>query len=249
MVATSTNAIIFSRISGIFTDYKARISALLQQADMFADIAILPPVADMWSLYGAQNEPFPSLSYPTYLPLVWEAMHQNGNGCDYISETIIGGAEMANGQISYGPRKYNTLFLVQVESMEPATAEKLLSFVANGGRIFCVETCPHKSAGWNNYEQRDQQLRATIEKIKTYPDRFILLKKPEKEFIQWYKDVQAKYNITPYVRMTEPDRFVTQVRYQAKGMEILFITNSSLDDTHLLHLAPGEQLSKDKYGW
>ncbi|MDQ3277894.1 MAG: glycoside hydrolase family 2, partial [Bacteroidota bacterium] len=40
-----------------FTDYKARLSALLQQGDMFADIAVLPPVADMWSQYGAQNEP------------------------------------------------------------------------------------------------------------------------------------------------------------------------------------------------
>src|SRR4051794_6205054 len=123
MVATSTNAIIFSRISGIFTDYKARISALLQQADMFADIAILPPVADMWSYYGAQNEPFPSLSYPVYLPLVWEAMHQNGNGCDYISETVIRDSIMTAGYMTYGSRKYHSIFLVQVDSLEPATAE------------------------------------------------------------------------------------------------------------------------------
>src|SRR4051794_34091399 len=166
MVATSTNAIIFSRISGIFTDYKARISALLQQADMFADIAILPPVADMWSLYGAQNEPFPSLSYPTYLPLVWEAIHQNGNGCDYISESIIRDAGTTNGQLSYGARKFHTLFLVQVESLEPATAEKLLSFVVNGGRIFCLETYPDRSPGWNNYRQRDQQVKAAVDKMK-----------------------------------------------------------------------------------
>ncbi len=82
-----------------FSDYKTRISALLQQADMFADIAVLPPVADMWSIYGAQNEPFPSFAYPNHLPLVWEAMHQNGNACDYISETVIRDGEMKNSMI------------------------------------------------------------------------------------------------------------------------------------------------------
>jgi hypothetical protein len=136
-----------------------------------------------------------------------------------------------------------------VESLEPATAEKLLSFVENGGRIFCVETYPDKSLGWNNYQQKDQQVKAAVEKMKMSPDRFILLKKPEKEFIHWYKDVQEKYSITPYVRIGEPDRFLTQVRYQATGMEILFITTSSLDDSHLIQLVPSEQIARDNYAW
>lgn len=232
-----------------FNDYKARISALLQQADMFADIAVLPPVADMWSIYGAQNEPFPSLAYPTHLSLVWEAMHQNGNACDYVSETVIRDAEMKNGQMTYGPRKYHTLFLVQVDSLEPATAEKLLLFVQNGGRIFCLDTYPNKSLGLTNYQQRDNQVKTAVEKMKTFPDRFILLTKPEKEFIQWYKDIQTKYSITPYVRISKPDRFLTQVRYQAKGTEILYFTNSSLDNTHLIDISPNEQITKGKQAW
>lgn len=232
-----------------FTDYKARISALLQQADMFADIAVLPPVADMWSMYGAQNEPFPSLSYPVYLPLVWEAMHQNGNACDYISETVIRDATMKDGHLNYIPRKYHTIFLVQVESMEPATAQKLLSFVENGGRIFCLDAYPDKSLGWTNYQQRDNEVKAAVEKMKTFADRFIFLNKPDKEFIQWYKELQAKYNITPYVQISKPDRFVTQVRYQAKGAEILYFINSSMDDTHTIDISPTEQITKGKHAW
>ncbi len=232
-----------------FNDYKARISALLQQADMFADIAVLPPVADMWSIYGAQNEPFPSFAYPNHLPLVWEAMHQNGNACDYISETVIRDGEMKNGHLNYGPRKYHTIFLVQVESMEPATAQKLLSFVENGGRIFCVDAYPDKSLGLTNYQQRDKEVKAAVEKMKALPDRFILLNKPENEFIQWYKDVQTKYNITPYVSISKPDKFVTQVRYQAKGTEILHFINSSMDDAHKIEITPSNEIVKGKQAW
>ena len=232
-----------------FTDYKARIAALLQQADMFADIAILTPLPDLWSAYSAQNEPFPSFAYPIYMPLIWEAMHQNGNGCDYVSEPVIVDAEIKDGQLQYGPRKYHTLFLIQIESLEPATAHKLVSFLENGGRIFCTEIYPEKSLGWNNYQQRDKEVQEAVAKMKTFTDRFILLKKPEKDFVQWYKDVQTKYNITPYVRLSKQDRFVTQVRYQAKGAEILFFTNSSLDDTHQLDIMPSEQVVAGKQAW
>ena len=76
-------------MSVCFTMYRARLSAILQQGSMFADIAILSPVADMWGMYGAQNEPFPTLVYPGYQTLIWEAIHKNGNGCDYVSEKTI----------------------------------------------------------------------------------------------------------------------------------------------------------------
>ena len=232
-----------------FTDYKARISALLQQADMFADIAVLTPLPDMWSQFGAQNEPFPSFSYPAYLSLVWEAMHQNGNGCDYVSEPVIIKGEVKDGMLLYGPRKYNTIFLVQVESLEPATALKLLSFVQAGGKVFCVDTYPVKSPGWNDHEKRDSQVQEAVEKMKAITDRFILLKKPEKDFVLWYKDIQEKYALTPYVQISKPDRFVTQVRYQSNGTEILFLVNSSLDDAHDLTLVPHESVTAGRQAW
>ena len=34
---------------------------------------------------------------------------------------------------------------------------------------------------------RDKEVRDMIEKMKAIPDRFILLKKPEKDFIGWYR--------------------------------------------------------------
>lgn len=59
-----------------FMDYKGRLSAVLQQADMYTDIGVLPPLSDMWSTMGMQNEPFPERTNVPWFTLVWEAIHQ-----------------------------------------------------------------------------------------------------------------------------------------------------------------------------
>ncbi|HWK04843.1 MAG TPA: glycosyl hydrolase [Puia sp.] len=232
-----------------FTDYKARYSALLQQGDMFADIAVLPPVSDMWSIYGAQNEPFPSLIYPAWQTLIWESIHQNGNACDYVSEEVLRQSETKDGKLLFGTRKYHTIFLIKVERLEPATAEKLFNFVAAGGRIFCIDSMPVMSVGLQEHAARDIEVQSWVTRMKAFPDRFILLKKPESNFGQWYRDVQQKYKITPYVNIDKPNPFVTQVRYQGEGLEWLLFTNSHLEESHTLQLSFSKDMTAGRQVW
>ena len=158
--------------------YRARVSSQLQNADMYADIAILMPVADMWTTMGMQNEPFPSSINRPYQTLVWEALNKNGNGTDYVSEPIIRDAEIRSGQLCYGKRSYKDLFLVGVERMEPATLAKLYDFARQGGRIFCIETVPCKSLGWNNHEQRDAEVQEWVKKLERCPTTSSTWKNP-----------------------------------------------------------------------
>ena len=102
------------------------MSALLQNVTMFTDIAILPPNDDMWSLIGSQMEPFPSITHVEYFTLVWEAINKNGNGCDYVSQRVIRDAEMKDGYMHYGSKKYHTLFLIQVDSLNTKTARNYM---------------------------------------------------------------------------------------------------------------------------
>lgn len=232
-----------------FTDYKARFSALFQHADMFADIAVLPPVFDMWSIYAAQNEPFPLLTYPDYLLNIWEAMHRCGNACDYTSDGVLRVSEVKNGRLVYGPRSYHTLVLIQVERMDPETTAKLLEFVKAGGRIFCIETIPHKSLGLNNWQSREQEVQNHVTQMKNYPDRFIQLKKPEKDFIHWYKGVQQQYNITPYVTVQQPNQFVTQCRYQAGDREMLLFINSNMEIPYPMEVTIAPEILAKRQAW
>jgi hypothetical protein len=232
-----------------FTDYKARFSALFQHADMFADIAVLPPVFDMWSIYAAQNEPFPLLTYPDYLVTVWETIHRCGNGCDYTSDSVIRASQVKNGRLVYGPRSYHTMVLIQVERMDPETTAKLLEFVKAGGRIFCIETIPHKSLGLNNWKEREKQVQEHVAQLKGYSDRFIQLKKPEKDFINWYKGIQQQYNIRPYVTVDHPNQFVNQCRYQAGEREMLLFTNSNMEAGYPMEITIAPEILAKRQAW
>ena len=234
----------------LYNEYKGRMSALLQNVTMFTDIAILPPQEDMWSLIGSQMEPFPSITHVEYMTLVWEAINKNGSGCDYVSERVIRNAEMKDGWMLYGPKRYHTLFLIQVDSLETATAKKLFDFIVEGGRIFCIQSIPGKSLGWKNYESRDKEVQGYIEKMKAIPDRFIFVKKPEKDFISWYGAIQKEYSIKPYLEIEKPDPYVYQNRYRADdGTEMFFVINSNINNSHQTKIRFSAELIRGKHGW
>ena len=233
----------------LFTDYRARLSALLQQASMFADIAILPATADTWSVYSAQNEPFPAMMYPEWQTFVWESIHQNGSACDYVSEQVIQDSIIQNGILQYGERKYHSVFLTQLASIEPLTAKKLFDFAAGGGRIFFIESFPVKAPGWKDHDARDKEVQDWINKIKAYPDRCIFLNKPGKDYTAWFKDVQQKYKVDPYVRIGSPNKFVTQVRYQAKDVEMILFINSNVNESYEIAITASSPVVSGRQAW
>ena len=94
----------------LLNEYRARMSALLQNADMQTDIAIVLPTDRMWGEIGVQTEPFPY--YPKGsiydIPqLLWEAIHKNGGNCDFISPW------QASGQTSMGGKHYKVLMKLE----------------------------------------------------------------------------------------------------------------------------------------
>ncbi|MBD0331206.1 MAG: glycoside hydrolase family 2 [Chitinophagaceae bacterium] len=232
-----------------FTDYKARLSALLEQAMMFADIAILPATVDLWSIYGAQNDPFPQVMHPEWQTLVWESIHQNGNACDYISESVIQDAAIQDGYLVYGPRKYRSVFLTQVESLDSLTAKKLFDFVLSGGRIFFIECFPDKAPGWKDHDQRDTEVQDWVKKIQNCGDRSVFLNKPGEDHTGWFKAIQKKFKIIPYVQIDSPSKFVSQVRYQAKDVEILLFINSNMNASYEINLTPSSSVVSGKQAW
>jgi hypothetical protein len=217
---------------------------------MFTDIAILPPLDDMWSLIGSQMEPFPSITHVDYFTLVWEAINKNGGGCDYVSQRVLRESKMENGLIKYGERKYHTLFLVQIDSLHPGTAEKLLEFVSSGGRIFFVEVIPSKSLGWYRHKENDKTVIDLIDQMKSFKDRFILLKRPEKDFIKWYREIQDKYGLTPYLKIDKPDPYLMQNRYQADdGTEVIYLIHSHIHNSYTGKIAFSSGITNKRYGW
>ena len=217
--------------------YKARISTILQNTDYFADIAVMHPLADMWTKYGTQRDPFPNLHYPPYQYKVWEAIHQNGNSCDYISEGILQQSDFKKGYLQYNERKYHTLILLKVESLLVKTAEALEKFAQNGGKIIFVETEPHKSPGMTDYPQADGQISLIISRIKqNFPRQIFTVSPPDNDVLGWFTALQKQCDITPYMQINQPNPFINQIRHQSEGKDFYFISNCSLDESFPLHI-------------
>lgn len=233
----------------LYTDYRARLSALLQQGAMYADIALLAPIPDMWGTLSAQNEPFPQYVYPAYQMLIWESIHQNGSACDYVSEQVINDSDIRGGVLSYGSRKYHTIFLIEVRGMNLAIVQKLYDFVSAGGRIFCIETYPDHSPGWHQHEEKDKEVKTWVDKMKQFADRFILIKKPEADFCGWFAAIQEKYKLSPYVRINYPRRYITQVRYQMPGVEVFFFINASDSHNYTLEADFEQSITRGNNAW
>jgi hypothetical protein len=236
----------------LFTDYKARLSAVFQNSEQQADIALLLPMEDMWSRFGPQRDPFPVMSYPDYGNNLWAAIHQNGNGCDHVSEGIIQQAAADRGMLRYGTRAYHTLIMVEVESVRPATAEAIRRFVASGGRVICVGREPHQSVGFADADANDRKVQATIARIKSrYPERFLFTEGPAAgaSVKDWWAGVQGRFGLNPYVTIDKPDLFLSQNYYKSAGRDIFFVANYHTSESRTVRAAFNIPGAEDKQAW
>lgn len=235
----------------LLNEYRARMSAMLQNMDMQTDIALLPANADLWTELGVQTEPFPNKLNVDYTSLVWEAIHKNGGGADYVSERILADATVSGGRLCYGAKSYGTIFLVGVQGTTQEVMDRLLQFVQGGGRVFCIGTYPTRSLGMKDYEARDARLLATVEQLKGYKDRFILLDKPQDgKYLEWYTDVMRRYRLPHAVEVSQPDRFVLINRYKADGGDdALMVANASLSDEKETTLTLPREMTRGRQVW
>ncbi len=217
----------------LLNDYRTRMAYLLQNAEMQTDIAILPANCDLWTEYGVQTEPFPGKLNVPYTSLLWEAIHKNGGGADYVSESIISNATVANGRLCYGKKEYSVLFLAEVSGLSQESADKILEFVKKGGRVFCVGKFPDKSLGLMNYQKRDVKIHSTVEKMKKYSQNFVLLKKPaDGKYLEWYFDVMNKYDLPHDITIARPDRFLLQNHYVGDdGSDVFLLANANINES------------------
>ena len=200
----------------LWAAYKARLSALLMETEFFADIAVMNPLADLWTKHGTQRDPFPELYYPKYQNRVWEAIHRNGNSCDYTSEAIIQQSIPANGFLKYNNRAYHTLILIEVETMQPATAEALTKFAGSGGKIIFVGKEPYKSPGLKDHQANDEKVKQAIAGIKkNYAAQVFTVEAPTDDFAGWFRNIQQQCGVKPYMIINKPNQYISQIRHQA----------------------------------
>ena len=214
-----------------WADYKARISYLLQNATPQANVAILQPLTDLWLKKGPQRDPFPQKWYPEYQNNLWEAIHQNGGGCDYVSENIIKKSTFKKGGMVYNGRFYHTLLLPEMETLDLETTQSLAAFAKAGGKIVFIGKKPFKSPSYKNREDRDAMVKKIVNDLVSLPDGNVIeYPSPREGVIDWYGKLQVKLGIKPYVRFDKTHKFLSQSNYQIGKNSLFFIANTSLSE-------------------
>ena len=234
----------------LLNDYRARLASQLQNADMVTDIALLPANYDMWTTMGVQTEPFPVKLNVPYTSLIWEVIHKTGGGADYVTENILRDAVVRKGRLCYGPKSYGTLFLVEVSGTFPDILDKLEQFVTSGGRVFCVGKYPEKSLGLKDYEARDAEVRAAVERLKTHKN-FILLEKPgDGRYLEWYEDLIDRYDLPHAITVTNPDRFLLQNHYLTDdGSDLFLFVNAHMSESRETDIIFPASVTRGKNCW
>jgi len=216
-----------------WADYKSRLSAVFQHGEMQADIGVMFPLADLVAKYGFQRDPFPVVTYPPYVHCVWEAIHQNGYGCDYVSEKIIQQSTAGGGQFRYGTRSYKTLLLIEVETMMPETARSIEKLAAAGCKVIFIGKAPHLTPGLRADRGSDELISGISERIVTkYPKTTGVVMPPGDDLVGWARDLAQRFSLEPYVRIDNPVNHVSQLYYKDATRDIFFFTNYSAEKEH-----------------
>ncbi|MDB4584227.1 glycosyl hydrolase, partial [Draconibacterium sp.] len=231
-----------------WSDYKARISYLLQNAVPQANVAILQPLTDLWLKIGPQRDPFPQKWYPEYQNNLWEAINQNGGGCDYVSENIIKKATFQKGEMIYNGRSYSTLLLPEIETLDIETAKSLVAFANAGGKIVFIEKIPFKSPSFLNLKVDDAKVNKIItELLKNKTGKVIKYPAPKGDIINWYGKLQIEIGLKPFVRFDKTHKYLSQSNFRIGENSIFFIANTSLSEH--ISLKANFQVEADFYPW
>lgn len=233
-----------------WVSYKARLSAIFQNGTPMADVAVMHPLADLWSKHSAPWDPFPEVAYPDYIHNIWEAIHQNGGGCDYVTEKIIQNANFTGAKFNYGPRQYKALLVISAETIQPATALALKRYADAGGLLIFVDKLPFKAPGYTGHAGRDRQVDEVIKTIKN-KSNVALYPAPSHEgrIIDWYKDLQVKFNLKPFIKFDNPQVMISQVYYQYNNTDAFFLSNFSDVNSYRLNAEFNVKPGKTAWIW
>jgi len=233
-----------------WSDYKARISYLLQNSNPRANVAILQPLTDLWLKFGPQRDPFPKKWYPEYQNNLWEAIHQNGGGCDYVSEHIIRSATFENGMMRYGDRSYGTLLMPEIETMDPETARSITAFADSGGKVVFIGKKPYKSATYVDAEASDSAVKEMVDAMLERSDgNVVVYPSPQGDPIQWYGKLSDDLGLKSYIRFKQTHKYLSQSSYKLGTNSMYFLANASLHEDIPVHAEFHEEDTLTPWIW
>ena len=207
--------------------YNSRLSYVFQNSKPQKTIAILGPTNDIWSDVGLSRGYF--VKNPWYLHELWEGLSQVGSSGEYINENVLQNADVEDGVLSYGPMRYESLWLSGVKSIKAETALRIQNFVKNGGVLMMIDSIPSRTPSYMNHIENDSVVNAVFTKLKErFSDRVFFVKSPQngEDLLTWTQEKLNLCSIKNDVLINRPSPGLYQIHKKNDEKDIYFFTNS-----------------------
>lgn len=141
------------------TGYVSRSAYLLRQGKLVADVLIYSPQATVWSekaLFGTERRTMP------YGDLA-KTLVANGYDFDIVNDDLLQHrARFQDGKVDVNGYSYKVILLPAAKVLPIETARAISDFVQSGGTVIALGELPSASAGLNNAEKNDLELKKII---------------------------------------------------------------------------------------
>jgi hypothetical protein len=168
----NSNNTIWEDAPALFS-YISNCQSLLQQGKPDNEILLYWPIFDVWDKYqkGTLFYQFKihSLSewlYGTSFYDTTKSLMKKGYSVDFISDSFIAEAKVANGNISLSGGNYKTLIIPSCKKMPLATLQKLMELKKAGASVI-FEGLPESVPGFYDYKKQEKQLQNLLTENKT----------------------------------------------------------------------------------
>lgn len=227
-----------------WSDYTARISAVLQNTQPATQIALYSPIEDAWAEEGFDRNYFNG--NPWYLHAIWQAFNHNGCMTDYVSPATILEGEAQNQNLSVNGVNFPLLIICSSSFMQHDVAAKLEELAAAGVKIIFLGELPAQSVGdslqnenltWSQPDLFDQE-EAPGENFQESPQALA----------NWVRDFMIKFDIKPMIHPERPAAsFFFHQSSQDQGKCWLLCNSSETDELKLELQLPLEENESLEY--
>jgi hypothetical protein len=153
------------------TKYLQRVSFLMRQGKPANDVALYLPNSDAWSNFSAGKvhmiEVLRERVGPNLIPDILDA----GYGFDFFDDKILEQLGKIDGKsLILGANSYSAVVLPPLDTIPPATLERLSEFARAGGIVIASKRLPSAAPGFKTPEAHHAQVREMAKKFTSVDD-------------------------------------------------------------------------------
>ena len=212
------------------TAYVARSCYVLRQGRLAADVLIYSPQATAWSERAIWGSDRRVMQYGNLA----KTLVANGYDFDIVNDDLLQHrATFGDGAVAINGYQYRVLILPRATVIPIESMRAINAFVKAGGTVIALQDLPNATAGMNNAEANDRELRQLVQGIfETKAANAVFLpeyKVTGKEF----NPMRQPYTTTP--PLTEPQQHLLAALDRVTPPDFMLANHAQSDGLTFIH--------------